>query len=81
VPVAVQILGCYLVVEEPPDELLRIDQHARHQRIVYERLRARLAAGPVECQRLLAPEPVEVCKALRATAFPSRVLHSVWVVR
>jgi DNA mismatch repair protein MutL len=55
-----QVLGCYLVVEEPPDRVLFIDQHALHERILFARLHARLAAGRPECQRLLAPEPVDL---------------------
>src|SRR5262245_762959 len=55
---ALQVLGCYLVVEVPPDEVLFIDQHALHERVLYERLRARLASGPPEAQRLLTPEVV-----------------------
>jgi DNA mismatch repair protein MutL len=57
---AMQVLGCYLVVEEPPDRVLFIDQHALHERILFGRLHARLAAGRPECQRLLAPEPVDL---------------------
>lgn len=38
-----------------PDSLLVLDQHAAHERIAFERLRAQLAAGRVEVQRLLMP--------------------------
>jgi DNA mismatch repair protein MutL len=57
---AMQVLGCYLVVEEPPDLVVFIDQHALHERILFGRLHARLAAGRPECQQLLAPEPVDL---------------------
>jgi DNA mismatch repair protein MutL len=57
---ALQVLGCYLVVEASPDEVLFIDQHALHERVLFERLRARLAAGPLESQRLLVPEAVDL---------------------
>jgi DNA mismatch repair protein MutL len=40
--------------------MLVIDQHALHERILFEQLRARLRAGPLESQRLLIPEPVEL---------------------
>jgi DNA mismatch repair protein MutL len=57
---AMQVLGCYLVVEEPPDRVLFLDQHALHERILFGRLHTRLAAGRPECQRLLTPEPVDL---------------------
>ena len=57
---AMQVLGCYLVVEEPPDRVVFVDQHALHERILFGRLIARLAAGRPECQRLLVPEPVDL---------------------
>jgi DNA mismatch repair protein MutL len=52
------VLGCYLVVEVPPDELLLIDQHALHERILFEQLQGRFRSGALESQRLLVPEPV-----------------------
>ncbi len=40
-----------------------IDQHALHERILYEELRIRVARGRVESQRLLVPEPVDLTAA------------------
>jgi DNA mismatch repair protein MutL len=40
--------------------MLVIDQHALHERILFEQLRRRVAAGQLERQRLLIPEPVEL---------------------
>ena len=57
---ALQVLDCYLVVEVPPDEVLFIDQHALHERILFEQLQARLRAGRLETQRLLIPETVDL---------------------
>ena len=37
-----------------------VDQHALHERLTYEELRRDVAAGTVEVQRLLVPEPVDV---------------------
>ncbi len=37
-----------------------IDQHALHERILYEELRGRVDRGAVESQRLLVPEPVHL---------------------
>jgi DNA mismatch repair protein MutL len=57
---ALQVLDCYLVVEVPPDEVLFIDQHALHERILFEQLQQRLHSGRLERQRLLIPETVEL---------------------
>ena len=40
--------------------MIVIDQHALHERIIYEELRSRVAQGQVESQRLLVPEPVDL---------------------
>ena len=40
--------------------MMVIDQHALHERILYEELRQRVAAGKVESQGLLVPEPVHL---------------------
>ena len=37
-----------------------IDQHALHERILFEQLKARLAGGRLEVQQLLIPEPVDL---------------------
>jgi DNA mismatch repair protein MutL len=37
-----------------------IDQHALHERILYEELKGRVERGGVEAQRRLVPEPVEL---------------------
>jgi len=54
-----QVLGTYLVVEGE-DVLLLVDQHAAHERILYERLRAGWRAGGVERQALLLTTPLEL---------------------
>jgi hypothetical protein len=38
---------------------VEIDQHALHERVLFEQLKERHAAGTPEVQRLLIPEPVE----------------------
>ncbi len=52
---ALQLHNAYLVTE-CEDGLVIIDQHALHERIMYEELLARLSRGPLESQRLLIPE-------------------------
>lgn len=59
---AIQIHDCYLVVETP-EGMTVIDQHALHERIVYEHLRNRVLAGAVESQRLLVPQSIELTSA------------------
>jgi len=56
---AMQVHDCYLVVETG-DGLTVIDQHALHERILYEHLRQRVLSGKVEVQRLLMPVTVEL---------------------
>lgn len=56
---AMQVHDCYLVVETD-EGLTVIDQHALHERILYEQFRRRVLEGAVESQKLLVPEPVEL---------------------
>ena len=63
---AFQIHDCYLVVASEAG-LEVIDQHALHERILYEHLRKRILSGGVERQRLLIPETIE-CSAIECVA-------------
>jgi len=56
---AIQVHDTYLIAETN-DGMVVIDQHALHERILYEELRRRVAEGRVESQRLLVPEPVDL---------------------
>jgi DNA mismatch repair protein MutL len=58
-PRAVQIHNAYLVAETA-DGIMIIDQHALHERILYEQLRRRITERPLESQRLLIPEVIRV---------------------
>jgi DNA mismatch repair protein MutL len=53
-----QVDHAWLVVEEG-DGLTVIDQHALHERVMFEDLRARIERAPLERQRLLMPELVD----------------------
>jgi DNA mismatch repair protein MutL len=53
-PAAIQLHNSYLVAQTE-DGMIIIDQHALHERVMYEELRARLLRGPLESQRLLIP--------------------------
>ena len=63
---AIQIHDCYIVVASDAG-LEVIDQHALHERILYEHLRNRILAGGVERQRLLIPDAIE-CTATECVA-------------
>jgi DNA mismatch repair protein MutL len=56
---AIQLHHAYLVLETP-EGMLVIDQHALHERILFEQLKERFRTGTLEAQRLLIPEPVEL---------------------
>ena len=57
-PQALQVLNRYLVAESPEGVVI-IDQHALHERILYEEIRNKVLARQLEVQRLLVPEPIE----------------------
>jgi DNA mismatch repair protein MutL len=54
-----QILGCYLVCASSQG-LALIDQHAAHERVAFEKLRAQLNSGNVARQNLLIPQSVDL---------------------
>jgi DNA mismatch repair protein MutL len=56
---AIQLHDCYLVMETQ-EGMLVIDQHALHERILFEELKERLRRGNLEKQVLLIPQPVEL---------------------
>lgn len=49
----------YLFVEDEQGVLV-IDQHALHERVMFEQLTERLSDGPLEMQQLLVPDVIEV---------------------
>ena len=66
-----QLHNRYLVAESD-DGMVVIDQHALHERILYEHLREKVLAGVLESQALLVPEPVDLSPAEAAAALESR---------
>lgn len=48
------------IVAQADDRLVLVDQHAAHERIVYEQMKAQLIDGIVSAQALLIPEVVEL---------------------
>ncbi|MGQ2989942.1 MAG: DNA mismatch repair endonuclease MutL [Brevundimonas sp.] len=54
-----QLHGTYIVAQTR-DGLVVVDQHAAHERLVYERMKAQMAGGAVTRQALLTPEVVEL---------------------
>jgi len=55
------------IVEQTEDGFIIIDQHALHERILYENLRNIMLKGKLESQRLLIPESFEVTDAQAET--------------
>ncbi len=54
-----QVAKTYIVAEAE-DGLVLVDQHAAHERLVLERMRAALIGGTIASQALLIPEVVEL---------------------
>ena len=51
------------ILASAPDGLVIVDQHAAHERVLYERFMAACRAGRMETQKLLFPVTVEVAPA------------------
>jgi DNA mismatch repair protein MutL len=70
---ALQVHNRYLVTETDEGVTI-IDQHALHERILYEQLRQRVAAGSLETQNLLVPDPIDLGPAETTAALEHRDL-------
>ena len=68
-----QLVSTYIIAEGP-DGLYLIDQHAAHERIIYDRILAQWAQKEVEVQGLLQPTTIELSpreeETLRASKEP-----------
>jgi DNA mismatch repair protein MutL len=61
-PVA-QVLDTYIIAVAGDGSLVLVDQHAAHERLTHEALRAQMEAGGVRSQPLLLPSVVELTPA------------------
>ncbi len=68
---AIQVHDTYLIAETD-EGMVVIDQHALHERILFEELRMRIERGGVESQRLLVPEPVSISPSAKAAVLERR---------
>jgi DNA mismatch repair protein MutL len=71
----VGVVGRLYVVLESDRGLVLLDQHAAHERVLFEQMLNRLQQGPAPCQRLLLPETVEV--SARDAAFLRQQLETL----
>ena len=52
------------IIAESANGLVLIDQHAAHERIMFEKILARYSGGNAERQQLLIPETIELSRAM-----------------
>ncbi|MDO5310042.1 MAG: DNA mismatch repair endonuclease MutL [Planctomycetia bacterium] len=71
----VQVCARYLIMESR-DGLAIVDQHALHERILFEKLKASLERGSVESQTLLTPEPIDLTPTERVFVLENRELFA-----
>lgn len=71
----IQVHNRYLVTQDEGGMVV-VDQHALHERILYEQLRQKVEANTLEVQRLLVPEPLDLTPAEAAAALDAKDLLS-----
>ena len=54
-----QLFAGYIALESD-DGLILVDQHAAHERVTFEKLRAEMRAGGIRVQAMLTPVPIEL---------------------
>ncbi|MEB8387558.1 DNA mismatch repair endonuclease MutL [Rhodobacteraceae bacterium KMM 6894] len=55
------------IIAQTPDGIVIVDQHAAHERLVYERLKRQMAEHGIAAQALLIPEIIDLSEADCAT--------------
>ncbi len=60
------------IVAYTAEEVFFVDQHVAHERVLFERLRSELDAGPLAGQALLFPQPVDLAPARRRALWQAR---------
>ena len=76
---ALQLHNRYLITQNE-EGMVVVDQHALHERIIYEQLREKVVGGKLETQRLLVPEPVSLTAAEAALVLDSKdVLQQIGI--
>lgn len=70
-----QIHNRYLITQDE-NGMVVVDQHALHERILYEQLRSKTESRKLESQQLLVPEPLDLTPQEAAAALDSREILS-----
>ncbi len=68
-----QVHNRYLITQDETGMVV-VDQHALHERIIYEQLRAKTEARTLESQRLLVPEPLDLTPSEASAAIEHQEL-------
>ncbi|MCA9129773.1 MAG: DNA mismatch repair endonuclease MutL [Planctomycetales bacterium] len=66
-----QVHNRYLITQDE-DGMVVVDQHALHERILYEQLRQKTESRALESQQLLVPEPLDLTPTEAAAALEFR---------
>ncbi|MDQ5822754.1 MAG: DNA mismatch repair endonuclease MutL [Chloroflexota bacterium] len=63
-------VGATYIIAEGPDGLFLVDQHAAHERVLYEQLGDAMSGGSLMVQPLLTPVPLELTAHQRSMVEP-----------